>query len=59
MPNMYPPVDEHLVEHEVTRDEIIDGRRVVAFPAEAPRCADLDRLRRAALAATADEVIQG
>jgi putative restriction endonuclease len=32
----FPPVDEHLVEPEVTRDEIIGGRRVVAFPAEAP-----------------------
>jgi len=32
----FPPVDEHLVEPEVTRDEIIEGRRVVAFPAEAP-----------------------
>ncbi|MFY9822587.1 MAG: hypothetical protein WAM82_14475 [Thermoanaerobaculia bacterium] len=29
-------VDDHLVVPEVTRDEIIDGRRVVAFPAEAP-----------------------
>jgi hypothetical protein len=33
---MFPPVDEHLVEPEVTRDEIIGGRRVVAFPADAP-----------------------
>jgi hypothetical protein len=32
----FPPLDEHLVEPEVTRDEIIGGRRVVAFPAEAP-----------------------
>src|SRR3954471_3623634 len=32
----FPPVDEHLVEPEVTRDEIIGGRRVVAFPAAAP-----------------------
>src|SRR3954453_6176123 len=31
----FPPVDEHLVEPEVTRDEIIGGRRGVAFPAEA------------------------
>jgi len=36
MPDMFPPVDEHLVEPEVTRDEIIGGRRVVALPAEAP-----------------------
>jgi hypothetical protein len=32
----FPPVDERLVEPEATRDEIIGGRRVVAFPAEAP-----------------------
>jgi len=32
----FPRVDDHLVEPEVTRDEIIDGRRVVAMPAEAP-----------------------
>src|SRR4051812_5791257 len=31
-----PPLDEHLVEPEVTRDEIIGGRRVIAFPAEPP-----------------------
>lgn len=31
-----PRVDDHLVEPEVTRDEIIDGRRVVAMPGEAP-----------------------
>jgi len=32
----FPPVDEHLVEPEVTRDEIIGGRRVVAMPANPP-----------------------
>ena len=32
----FPPVDEHLVEAEVTRDEIIGGRRVVALPAQPP-----------------------
>lgn len=32
----FPPVDEHLVEAEVTRDEIIGGRRVVAMPAREP-----------------------
>ena len=32
----FPPVDERLVEPEVTRDEVIGGRRVVAFPAESP-----------------------
>ena len=32
----FPPVDEHLVEAEVTRDEVIGGRRVVAMPAHPP-----------------------
>ena len=32
----FPPLDEHLVEPEVTRDEIIGGRRVVAMPAREP-----------------------
>lgn len=32
----FPPVDEHLVEPEVTRDEIIEGRPVVAMPALEP-----------------------
>ena len=32
----FPRVDEHLVEPEVTRDEIIEGRRVVAMPAKEP-----------------------
>ena len=32
----FPRVDEHLVEAEVTRDEIIGGRRVVAMPALPP-----------------------
>jgi len=32
----FPQVDEHLVEAEVTRDEIIGGRRVVAMPALPP-----------------------
>jgi hypothetical protein len=32
----FPPVDEHLVEPEVTRDEIIGGRRMVALPAREP-----------------------
>jgi len=30
----FPRVDDHLVEPEVTRDEIIGGRRVVASPAQ-------------------------
>lgn len=32
----FPRVDDHLVEAEVTRDEIIGGRRVVAMPAHPP-----------------------
>jgi hypothetical protein len=32
----FPPLDEHLVEPEVTRDEIVRGRRVVAMPALPP-----------------------
>jgi hypothetical protein len=42
-------VDDHLVEPEVTRDEIINGRRVVAMPAEASHAdkhVDLDTLLR-------------
>ena len=45
----FPLVDDHLVEPEVTRDEIINGRRVVAMPAEAPHAdkqVDLDTLLR-------------
>jgi len=45
----FPLVDDHLVEPEVTRDEIINGRRVVAMPAEAPhgdKQVDLDTLLR-------------
>jgi hypothetical protein len=44
-----PAVDDHLVVPEVTRDEIIAGRKVVAFPAEAPhgdKQVDLDTLLR-------------
>ncbi len=32
----FPPLDEHLVDPEVTRDEIIGGRRVVTMPAHPP-----------------------
>jgi len=32
----FPLVDDHLVEPEVTRDEIIAGRRVVAQAAQRP-----------------------
>jgi hypothetical protein len=45
----FPLVDDHLVEPEVTRDEIINGRRVKAEPAEAPhgdKQVDLDTLLR-------------
>jgi hypothetical protein len=32
----FPPLDEHLVKPEVTRDEVIRGRRVLAMPALPP-----------------------
>lgn len=32
----FPRVDDHLVEPEITRDEIIGGRRIVASPAQSP-----------------------
>lgn len=32
----FPRVDDHLVEPEITRDEIIGGQRVVASPAQSP-----------------------
>ena len=35
----YPGLDDRLVEAEVTRDEIIGGRRVVVLPAEEPYAA--------------------
>ena len=35
-PAPFPPVDEHLVVPEVTRDEVIRGRKVVAMPALFP-----------------------
>ncbi|HEX9943678.1 MAG TPA: Uma2 family endonuclease [Thermoanaerobaculia bacterium] len=40
----FPGVDDHLVEPEVTRDEIIGGRRVVAFPAQPPHATQQTRL---------------
>jgi hypothetical protein len=46
----FPGVDDHLVEPEVTRDEIINGRRVVAMPALPPHAdkqIDLGYLLRA------------
>ena len=49
----FPRVDDHLVIPEVTRDEIIRGRRVVALPALPPRARkkiDLDYVVRAFVA---------
>jgi hypothetical protein len=46
----FPNVDDHLVEPEVTRDEMIGGRRVVAHPAKEPHAdqhSDLDYVLRA------------
>lgn len=39
-----PRVDDHLVQPEVTRDEIIGGRRVIASPAQAPHASQHSRL---------------
>lgn len=49
----FPPVDDHLVVPEITRDEIINGRRVVASPALPPHAtkqSDLDYVLRAHVA---------
>ncbi|HEX4959319.1 MAG TPA: hypothetical protein VF173_00675 [Thermoanaerobaculia bacterium] len=49
----FPRVDDHLVEPEVTRDEIIGGRRVVAMPAHPPhadRQSAVDRVVGASVA---------
>lgn len=46
----YPPLDEHLVTPETTRDEIVRGRRVIAQPALPPhgdRHCELDYVVRA------------
>ncbi len=40
----FPNVDDHLVEPEVTRDEIIGGRRIVASPAEVAHADQHSRL---------------
>jgi hypothetical protein len=40
----FPALDDHLVEPEVTRDELIGGRRVVAFPAKMPHAEQHSRL---------------
>ena len=49
----FPGVDDHLVVPELTRDEIIGGRRMVAFPAQPPHAtlhSDLDYVLRAHVA---------
>ncbi|HEX4961323.1 MAG TPA: hypothetical protein VF173_10830 [Thermoanaerobaculia bacterium] len=49
----FPPLQEHLVEPEVTRDEIIGGRRMVAHPALEPHAdqqSELDYVLRAHVA---------
>lgn len=46
----FPRVDDHLVVPEITRDEVIGGRRVIASPANPPHATkqvDLDYLLRA------------
>jgi putative restriction endonuclease len=40
----FPGVDDHLVQPEVTRDQIIAGRLVVAFPAKGPHATQHTRL---------------
>jgi hypothetical protein len=40
----FPRIDDHLVEPEVTRDEIVGGRRVVASPANPPHATQQTRL---------------
>jgi putative restriction endonuclease len=54
----FPRVDDHLVLPEVTRDEIIGGRRVVASPAKQPHATQhgrLDYLLQAHMAPGYDE----
>src|SRR5436305_2635233 len=40
----FPDLDDHLVEPEVTRDEIIGGQRVVAMPALPPQATRQNKL---------------
>jgi hypothetical protein len=40
----FPRVDDHLVQPEVTRDEIIGGRKLVASPAQRPHATQNTRL---------------
>src|SRR3954454_10542352 len=42
--NPFPRVDDHLVEPEVTRDQIIGGHRVVKLPADPPHATQQSRL---------------
>jgi hypothetical protein len=54
----FPRVDDHLVRPEVTRDEILGGRRVVASPAKQPHASQhgrLDYLLQAHMAPGYDE----
>src|SRR5436309_6022370 len=49
----FPQVDDHLVEPEVTRDEIVGGHRIVASPAQPPHAdqhSELDFILRALVA---------
>ena len=40
----WPAVDDHIVQPEISRDEIIGGRKVVAMPAERPHATQQVRL---------------
>src|SRR5436309_3387463 len=40
----FPGLENRLVQPEVTRDEMLGGRRVVAFPAERPHATQHTRL---------------
>lgn len=40
----FPRVDDHLVEPEVTRDEVVGGQRIVAHPANPPHAKQHTRL---------------
>ncbi len=52
-PGFFPRVDDHLVEAEITRDEVIGGRKRIASPAHPPHATmqtDLDFVLRAHVA---------
>ena len=40
----FPGIDDHLVQPEVTRDEIVGGRRIVASPAKLAQAIQHSRL---------------